>query len=216
VAQQAATSLNSNKPLARSDDLIVEELGDEVLVYDTNSDTAHCLSPDAARVWRHCDGETSIEGLTAQVGLTAERVEDALAELDRCALLAVLPVAAGHTRRDLGLKTVKVAAAAAAAPLIISVSAPTPAMAATRAFCAQFSSGNCGMETSGGCSGSIGCCCCTPPLVGGNFPAGTPCAILETGNECKTCVPCDDQVASCEAGGHKDDTDCGNESNCPT
>jgi hypothetical protein len=215
VARQDVSSLGSHKPLARSEDLIVEELGDEVLVYDSNSDTAHCLSPDAASVWRRCDGQMSIDALTAEVGLSAERVEGALAELERCDLLAERPTPVGHTRRDLSLKTVKVAAAAAAAPLIISVAAPTPAQAVTRAFCAQFSSGNCGMETSGGCSGSVGCCCCTPTLTS-PFPPGTPCAELETSdNQCKTCVPCDDQPASCLAGGHKGGTTCGNESGCP-
>jgi len=202
-------------PLARSEDLIIEEIGDEVIVYDSNADTAHCLSPDAASVWRRCDGRTPIDGLAAQIGLSAERVETALDELERCALLEEPRAATGHTRRDLSLKLAKVTAAAAAAPLIISVAAPTPAQAATRAFCAQFSSGNCGMETSGGCSGSVGCCCCTPPLSR-PFPVGSPCAVLETtNNQCKTCVPCDDQVASCVAGGHKAGTDCGNESGCP-
>ena len=203
--------MGSYRPLARSQDLIVEEVGDEVLVYDSNADTAHCLSPDAASVWRRCDGKTPIDGLTAQVDLSAERVESALSELERCELLEQPATPAGHTRRDLTLKVARISAAAAATPLIISVAAPTPAQAATRAFCAQFSSGNCGMETSGGCSGSVGCCCCTPTLVrqGGSFPGPTtsPCNTLETTlNQCKTCVPCDDQVLSCVAGGHKPGT----------
>ena len=154
--RQAVSSVGPYRPLARAEDLIVEEVGDEVLVYDSNADTAHCLSPDAASVWRRCDGKTPIEGLTAQVDLSAERVESALSELERCELLEEPPTPAGHTRRDLTLKVAKISAAAAATPLIISVAAPTPAQAATSGFCAQFSSGNCGMETSGGCSGSAG------------------------------------------------------------
>ena len=199
VARQDATSLGSHQPLARSEDLIVEELGDEVLVYDSNSDTAHCLSPDAARVWRHCDGGTSIESLTAQVSLSAERVEDALHELERCELLKARPTLTGdgHTRRELGLKVAKVGAAAAAMPLIVSVAAPSPAMAATPAFCAQFSSGNCGSNT--GCSKEVGCCCCIPPLHA-PYPAGSPCATCGGGNcetQCKTCVPCDQDDELC-------------------
>src|SRR5512132_3032263 len=149
-------------PLKRSQDLIVEELDDEVLVYDSNADRAHCLSPDAARVWRRCDGRTPIDGLAAQIGLSAERVQTAVDELERCELLEEPSTLSGHTRRELTVKLAKVGAAAAAVPLIVSVSAPTPAQAATLAFCATFSSGNCG-GTGNGCSGTVGCCCCTPP-----------------------------------------------------
>jgi hypothetical protein len=229
VARQDATSLGSHKPLARSADLIIEEVGDEVLVYDSNSDTAHCLTPDAARVWRACDGGTPIETLTAQVGLSAERVDDALNELQRCQLLEQAPTVAGdgHTRRELSLRVAKVGAAAAAVPLIISVSAPTPAQAGTIRFCAEFSSGNCGMETSGGCQGSIGCCCCTPPLNRDNdtglFPESnnpaegdpSPCNRLETeSEECKTCVPCQQQSVCQTIFGHAGNG-CGAASGCP-
>ena len=47
-----------SNPCARSEDLIVEELGEELLVYDMKADRGHCLSPVAARVWRRCDGRT--------------------------------------------------------------------------------------------------------------------------------------------------------------
>jgi hypothetical protein len=232
VARQDATSLGSHKPLARSEDLIVEELGDEVLVYDSNVDVAHCLSPDAARVWQQCDGETPIETLTAQVGLSAERVEDALDELQRCHLLEQAPRLAGdgHTRRELSLKVAKVGAAAAAVPLIVSVSAPTPAQAGTIRFCAEFSSGNCGQEGSSGCQGTVGCCCCTPPLnridsgpnegefpESGKEPGGSPspCNRLETENEqCKTCVPCQQQTVCQTLFGHSGNG-CGAASGCP-
>jgi hypothetical protein len=214
VARQDATSLGSYKPLARSEDLIVEELGDEVLVYDSNSDTAHCLTPDAARVWRGCDGTTPIDVLTAQVGLSAERVDNALSELQACNLLEQAPTLAGdgHTRRELVLRVAKVGAAAAAVPLIISVSAPTPAQAGTIRFCATFSSGNCGSST--GCSGTVGCCCCTPPLHS-PYPAGSPCQEFDpTATECKTCVPCQQQGVCQTLYGHNGNG-CGNESQCP-
>jgi hypothetical protein len=47
------------QPRARSQDLIVEELIDEVLVYDTERDKAHCLNSTAARVWKQCDGRST-------------------------------------------------------------------------------------------------------------------------------------------------------------
>src|SRR4051812_49356910 len=56
---QYAAAPAAAKPLGRSEDLIVQEVEDEVLVYDELSNRAHCLSADAARVWRACDGVKS-------------------------------------------------------------------------------------------------------------------------------------------------------------
>ena len=47
-------------PAARSDRLVVQDLADEVLVYDTERHKAHCLNRTAAAVWRHCDGQTTV------------------------------------------------------------------------------------------------------------------------------------------------------------
>jgi hypothetical protein len=211
VARQDATSLDSHKPLARSDALIIEELGDEVLVYDSNSDMAHCLSPDAARVWRLCDGQTLIDSLPAQADLSAERVVAALRELERIELLEQGPTlsADGHTRRDFGLRVAKVGVAAAAVPMIVSVAAPAPAMAASIAFCAQFSSGNCGTAT--GCTKDVGCCCCHTPIKP-PYPTGEPCDVFGGGGasgQCKTCVPCDQDDTVCQQFGHPDDCSAG-------
>jgi hypothetical protein len=198
------------RPLARSTDLIVEELGDEVLVYDTNADRAHSLSPDAAKVWRACDGGASAEELSAKLGLDADTVARALDELRGCDLLeespTLAPVNEGSTRREATVKMAKVGAAVVAAPLIVSVAAPTAQAAVTVAFCAQFSSGNCG--ASSGCSSEVGCCCCVPPLTGGNFPPGEPCDLNETGQQCKTCVPTDQQATLCPQFGHGPGTSC--------
>lgn len=51
---------NSKKPLARNEGLIIQELPDEVLVYDSANDKAHCLNQTAALIWQHCDGKTQI------------------------------------------------------------------------------------------------------------------------------------------------------------
>jgi hypothetical protein len=177
-------------PLARSSDLIIEELGDELLVYDTNNDRAHSLSPEAARVWHACDGRTTAERLTVQLGLEREVVDQALEELSACELLEVRPmiVADGSTRREVTIKMAKVGAAAAAAPLILSVAAQPAYAAATLNFCIGFSSGNCG--GSSGCSKSVGCCCCVPVLHS-PYKAGSPCATFDpSASQCKTCVPC--------------------------
>src|SRR6266545_1209147 len=48
-------------PLARTTELIIEELGSETIVYDTTRHRAHCLNQTAAFIWRQCDGETTLE-----------------------------------------------------------------------------------------------------------------------------------------------------------
>ena len=46
-------------PRARTSDLVIRELDDETLVYDTERDKAHCLNRTAALVWEQCDGKTT-------------------------------------------------------------------------------------------------------------------------------------------------------------
>jgi hypothetical protein len=153
-----------SRPLARSQNLIVEELGEELLVYDTEADRGHCLSPEAARVWRRCDGHTPSAGLSAQLELDADTVNRALDELDACNLLEAAPqltVDGGTTRRELTVKMVKVGGAVAAAPLIVSIAAPTAASAFTPPpGCEAITQClfNCG-QTGSGCQGAA-CVCC--------------------------------------------------------
>ena len=150
-------------PLARSEGLVVEELGDEVLVYDLAVKNAHCLSPTAATVWRRCDGRTPSSALALELGLDQAEIERALDELDGCDLL-VSPVVPGDglSRRELGLRVTKVAAGAAVLPLILSVAAPAAAATASQiAICRSFGdvlSNSCGGCNAGG-SPTI-CCCC--------------------------------------------------------
>ena len=51
---------NPNNPMARQNGLVVQEMPDEVLVYDLDSNKAHCLNQSAAFVWRSCDGDKSV------------------------------------------------------------------------------------------------------------------------------------------------------------
>ena len=50
-------------PIARTDELISQEVEDEIIVYDETDDTACCLNPLAATIWRLCDGRQSVEDL---------------------------------------------------------------------------------------------------------------------------------------------------------
>ena len=48
---------------ARRENLIVKDLGGEVVVYDEATSEAHELNRSAALVWRHCDGQNSVADL---------------------------------------------------------------------------------------------------------------------------------------------------------
>jgi hypothetical protein len=134
---------NKGLPVARKEGLLVEPVGDETVVYDAKTKEAHCLSPLTAAVFAHCDGDTTIDELTA---LTAEslgepvepsRVLDALAQLEERDLMAV-PVKTGDdlSRRDMLRRSAAAAGGVAMAPLITSVVAPN-AIAANSATCAN-------------------------------------------------------------------------------
>ena len=130
-----------NKPLTRQDGLIIRELENEILIYDTRNNKAHCLNDTAAKVWKHCDGRTTAGEisrlLTAQLGTPVDEkvVWFALKQFGRDELLeenVSLPpafIASGLTRREmvrvLGL------AAVVAVPLVTSIVAPSAVQAAT-------------------------------------------------------------------------------------
>ena len=55
-----------NYPIARQNGLVVQEMLDEVLVYDLASSNAHCLNLTAGFVWKACDGKNSIGDIVRQ------------------------------------------------------------------------------------------------------------------------------------------------------
>lgn len=141
-------------PRMRVDGLVVDDLPDEVLVYDRDRHKAHCLNQTAGLVWRSCDGKSTAEQIAArlsaqhQTPFNEQLVWLALDQLQKIDLLEqpvmMPPPLAGMSRRRmvraLGL------AAAVAVPLVTSIVAPTAAQAAT---CIQ--SGQ-------NCSATIACC----------------------------------------------------------
>jgi len=51
---------NSQFPVARKSGLVIQEVPDELLVYDLDNNKAHCLNKTAALVWKSCDGSNSV------------------------------------------------------------------------------------------------------------------------------------------------------------
>ena len=54
---------NVQTPMARKRGLVVQEMPGEMLVYDTETNKAHCLNDSAAFVWTSCDGENSVRDI---------------------------------------------------------------------------------------------------------------------------------------------------------
>jgi hypothetical protein len=123
-------------PRARQDGLLEEAVGEELLIYDQSSHTAHSLSPIAACVWRHCDGEHDIAELARLAGASENVVADALHELCEKDLLVAEPelmqgTMAGESRREAIVRAARYGAAATAGSMIVSATAATPAMASS-------------------------------------------------------------------------------------
>jgi len=125
-------------PLARREDLIVEEVGNETLVYDQHAEKAHCLNSAAAAVWRHCDGHTSREELSRLLAFelnvppSLELVDRALGELEAAHLMGNIDRrakgASRMTRRELAIRF---GVAAALVPAVMTILSPNAAAAAS-------------------------------------------------------------------------------------
>jgi hypothetical protein len=129
-------------PRARRDGLLEEAAGEELLLYDQESHTAHCLSPAAASVWSLCDGEHDTTELATLTGLSASLVADALHELREKDLLVAQPqltqsTVPGESRREAMVRVGRYGAAAVGGAMVVSAMAATPAMAASEHTCCQ-------------------------------------------------------------------------------
>jgi hypothetical protein len=153
-------------PRARQDELVVEELQDETLVYDLKRHKARCLNPTAALVWQHCDGQTTVPELAALLEEQLATPTDeavvwmALDRLGRAHLLSepvTLPAdKAQYSRREVLRTLRRVAGISLLLPVIESIVAPR---AAAQASCV----------TAAVCQAS------SPPSCAGGLPiCGTP------------------------------------------
>lgn len=150
---------DNQKPLARRAGLAVAPLRDETVVYDLQTDKAHCLNPTAAHVWKQCDGENA----PAEIARLVERdlgaavpvdvVSLALSDLARAGLLepSMGPRAKGPSRREVMRRTAGMAMVAL--PLISTLLAPSAASAASA--CACVNPGDCLSQTS--CPSTVNC-----------------------------------------------------------
>lgn len=142
---------NPQFPIARKTGIVIQEVPDEVLVYDLDTNKAHCLNQTAALIWRSCDGSRSVSDIAKHVeslaggGISDDFVWLAIDQLNENNLLEQEITANfnGLSRRDvikkIGLSTM------IAIPVIASLVAPPSAMASSS--CACNSNVECGPAT---------------------------------------------------------------------
>jgi len=128
---------HQTNPVSRKDDIIVQELKGEVLIYDLKINKAHCLNETSAIVWQLCDGNNSVADITKKFSreLNSPVTEDfvwlALDQLKQENLLSnseeIVPEFNGMSRREVirkvGLGTM------VAIPIVSGLIAPTAAQA---------------------------------------------------------------------------------------
>lgn len=177
---------SQNKPLRRKDEIIVQELNGEVLIYDLKTNKAICLNKTSSMVWDACDGNKSISEISKLITgkLNSSADEDvvwlALYQLKKEKLLAngadIVSKFDGMSRREVirkvGLGTM------IALPIITALIAPTAAnaqsMCAGACTCTMtgmtVGQGNpCAPPNTGGCSTTISGCVCRANDNGNNF-----------------------------------------------
>lgn len=50
-------------PIAKIENLLIEEVGNELIVYDQQNHSSYCLNPIASTVWHHCNGNNTINDI---------------------------------------------------------------------------------------------------------------------------------------------------------
>jgi hypothetical protein len=126
-------------PVRLKQDLILQQVGDETLLYDERRHMAFCLNRIAAAVWNSCDGAHDVKEIADEVTLllahpvSADVVELALEQLGKDGLLSPSATApcpgeiASITRRNLLARAG--AGAVMLLPVVAAVMAPKAAQA---------------------------------------------------------------------------------------
>ena len=143
-------------PKARKENLVVQELNGEVLIYDLDTNKAFCLNESSALIWQACDGNKNVSEIRNHLGKQlGSSIDDdfiwlALDQLKKENLIEnkdeVVVDFGGMSRREV-IKKVGLASVIAI-PVVASLAAPRAAQAAS-------CSGTCTCKNSSGGAGSI-------------------------------------------------------------
>lgn len=150
---------SKNIPKSRQEEIAVQELENEVLIYDFRTDKAFCLNKTSAMVWLACDGTKSVSEISLEIGKKVQSpvsenlvwlaidqlIEDDLMDDSQ----PVVSKFQGLSRREV-IKKVGLTSMIAL-PLVFSLVAPTAAA---------------------GASACAGACVCSNTTVGANAICG--------------------------------------------
>ncbi len=149
------------QPMGRKENIVIQELDNEILIYDLNENEAFCLNETSAIIWQMCDGTKTVPEISRALGEKQNSLvpEDfvwlALEQLQKEKLISnefkFNDVFAGMTRRHvirkIGLGSM------VALPIVASMIAPVAASAASTCLCG--SPGDCLTQT--GCPNTMNC-----------------------------------------------------------
>lgn len=190
-------------PLARTKDLVSQDVDGEVLVFDMHTNRAIRLNATAAEVWRKADGTRSVEQIAAALGLdrAADVSEDLVwLALDLLEKEGLIDAPAGDTpRKVMSRREVGMRLGAAALLLLPMVSKLTvPAAAQVGGSIAPAACASCVVLSSGDPSP----CATVSDGLGGQVDCSTYTGLCHNGNSCNaggtpattTCSACASQV----------------------
>jgi hypothetical protein len=121
-----------NKPKTRNENIVIQEMNKEILIYDLKANKAFCLNETSAMIYQLCDGTKTIADISnlmtqkLKTLVNEDLVRLALSELKRDGLLESAGEFANYSaslsRRELVRKAGL--ASMVALPLVLSISAP--------------------------------------------------------------------------------------------
>ena len=178
------------KPQTRDSDLVIQQSGSELLIYDLKTNTAQSLNETSARIWQSCNGEREVADICSYleasdaINVNQDLVLLALRQLSDANLLAVkMPdpdKGQGVSRRKL-LRQIGTGSAVTL-PIIYSVVAPKASAASSIAS---------------------GACTTRATFDMGDCPFNSRCIDVPPGvpSRCIPCVPFAVRVTSADAPG---------------
>ncbi|CUR33754.1 hypothetical protein PL9214520293 [Planktothrix tepida PCC 9214] len=138
-------------PVARTENLLLQDIGNELIIYDQDNNSSHCLTPLAVRVWELSNGQNTVNDIARKLekefNLPGNSDVDmrglvwlTLEELERYSLIKeylrqpATNVIAGMSRRK-AIKTATLVGGFALGsmfPMVRSIIAPEPAFAVSK------------------------------------------------------------------------------------
>lgn len=120
-------------PVARQSDLHLEDVGDDLVIYDHRTQAAHSLNAAAAFVWAQCDGSRSAADIAAaarNAGLpcTEATIAETFSQLRAKDLFESVATVARPATPRITRRVLTKAAVAALVPAIVSIATPAAAL----------------------------------------------------------------------------------------